>query len=271
MNPELGRWLSMDPQLGKLSMPQSMNRYVYCVNNLLRFVDPTGEWSFSKWWDKHWKTVVTIAVIAVAVTAIVLTAGGATPLAALAVQQVGTMIAVGAVTGAALNTVQYVGTQLQQGKGITAGGLFSSAVSGMISGASTGAGIALTMMGHPELGLAVGAMGGEASYLFGQGFRAATGEGGKITGMGMLTSAFFGAAGVGVGAQAGGVLKSWLGIPEPGLVNPGMTSQLGWGETLVGVWAYSSAKAIWNFLSGFASRDIGRTIPMYEGGATYSP
>jgi len=118
------------------------------------------------------------------------------------------MIAVGAVTGAALNTAQYVGTQLHQGKGITAGGLFSSAVSGMISGASTGAGIALTMMGHPELGLAVGAMGGEASYLFGQVFRAATGEGGKITRMGMLTSAFFGAAGVGVGAHAGGGLKS---------------------------------------------------------------
>jgi RHS repeat-associated protein len=43
MNPELRRWLSMDPQLGKLSMPQTMNRYVYCVNNPLRFTDPTGK------------------------------------------------------------------------------------------------------------------------------------------------------------------------------------------------------------------------------------
>ncbi len=33
MDPELGRWLSLDPELGSLSMPQSMNRYVYCVNN----------------------------------------------------------------------------------------------------------------------------------------------------------------------------------------------------------------------------------------------
>jgi RHS repeat-associated protein len=44
MDPELGRWLSLDPELGSLSMPQTMNRYVYCVNNPLRFVDPTGEW-----------------------------------------------------------------------------------------------------------------------------------------------------------------------------------------------------------------------------------
>lgn len=42
MDPETGRWLSLDPELGKLSMPQVMNRYVYCVNNPLKFVDPDG-------------------------------------------------------------------------------------------------------------------------------------------------------------------------------------------------------------------------------------
>jgi RHS repeat-associated protein len=42
MDPELGRWLSLDPELGSLSMPQTLNRYVYCVNNPLRFTDPTG-------------------------------------------------------------------------------------------------------------------------------------------------------------------------------------------------------------------------------------
>ncbi len=42
MDPELGRWLSLDPELGRLSSPQTMNRYVYCGNNPLRFVDPTG-------------------------------------------------------------------------------------------------------------------------------------------------------------------------------------------------------------------------------------
>jgi len=33
MDPELDRWLSLDPELGSLSAPQTMNRYVYCVNN----------------------------------------------------------------------------------------------------------------------------------------------------------------------------------------------------------------------------------------------
>jgi RHS repeat-associated protein len=33
MDPELGHWLSLDLQLGKLSMPQTMNRHVYCANN----------------------------------------------------------------------------------------------------------------------------------------------------------------------------------------------------------------------------------------------
>jgi len=55
--------LSLDPELGKLSSPQTLNRYVYCANNPLRFTDPTGEWSFSKWWDKNWKTILVIAVV----------------------------------------------------------------------------------------------------------------------------------------------------------------------------------------------------------------
>jgi len=42
LDPELGRWLSLDPELGKLSSPQSLNRYVYCVNSPLNTVDPLG-------------------------------------------------------------------------------------------------------------------------------------------------------------------------------------------------------------------------------------
>jgi len=40
-------------------------------------VDPTGEWSLSKWWDKHWKEV---AIVALSV-AVVLTAGLVAPMA----------------------------------------------------------------------------------------------------------------------------------------------------------------------------------------------
>ena len=39
-DPELGRFVSMDPELGRLSAPQTQNRYVYCVNNPLKFVVP---------------------------------------------------------------------------------------------------------------------------------------------------------------------------------------------------------------------------------------
>lgn len=78
MDSELGRWLSLDPELGSLSSPQSLNRYVYCVNNPLKFVDPTGEFSFSKWWDKNWKTLAIIA----AVTIITAATGGAGGIAA---------------------------------------------------------------------------------------------------------------------------------------------------------------------------------------------
>jgi hypothetical protein len=62
--------------MGKLSVPQTLDRYVYCVNNPLRFTDPTGEWSLSKWWDKHWKEVAIVALC----VAVVVTAGIAAPL-----------------------------------------------------------------------------------------------------------------------------------------------------------------------------------------------
>jgi len=41
-DPELGRFISQDPVLGSLSNPQSMNRYVYVVNNPIKYTDPSG-------------------------------------------------------------------------------------------------------------------------------------------------------------------------------------------------------------------------------------
>jgi RHS repeat-associated protein len=40
--PQLGRFLSADPVLGRASRPQSWNRYSYGGNSPLRFVDPDG-------------------------------------------------------------------------------------------------------------------------------------------------------------------------------------------------------------------------------------
>ncbi|MBI4415704.1 MAG: RHS repeat-associated core domain-containing protein [Euryarchaeota archaeon] len=41
-DPELGRFLSQDPILGHLTVPQSLDRFTYTVNNPLRYVDPDG-------------------------------------------------------------------------------------------------------------------------------------------------------------------------------------------------------------------------------------
>jgi RHS repeat-associated protein len=42
-NAELARFTSQDPWGGKLSDPQTLNKYSYVLNNPLNFIDPTGE------------------------------------------------------------------------------------------------------------------------------------------------------------------------------------------------------------------------------------
>ena len=41
-DPELGRFIQADTVIPDLSNPQSYNRYSYCINNPLRYTDPTG-------------------------------------------------------------------------------------------------------------------------------------------------------------------------------------------------------------------------------------
>lgn len=41
-DPVLGRFITRDPIKGDKSNPQSLNRYTYCINNPLKFVDPFG-------------------------------------------------------------------------------------------------------------------------------------------------------------------------------------------------------------------------------------
>ena len=41
-DPTIGRFLSPDDRLGRLSMPQDQNRYAYVVNNPMAYTDPTG-------------------------------------------------------------------------------------------------------------------------------------------------------------------------------------------------------------------------------------
>jgi len=41
-DPELGRFVTRDPLRGRVSAPQSLNRYTYVLNNPLRLIDPWG-------------------------------------------------------------------------------------------------------------------------------------------------------------------------------------------------------------------------------------
>jgi RHS repeat-associated protein len=41
-DPELGRFITSDPFAGKIAVPQSLNRYAYCLNNPVKFIDPAG-------------------------------------------------------------------------------------------------------------------------------------------------------------------------------------------------------------------------------------
>ena len=41
-DPTLGRFYALDPELGRISQPQTLNRYVYCADNPMIHTDPTG-------------------------------------------------------------------------------------------------------------------------------------------------------------------------------------------------------------------------------------
>ena len=42
-DPNVGRFTSLDIEEGEISNPLDMNRYVYCRNNPIKYVDPSGE------------------------------------------------------------------------------------------------------------------------------------------------------------------------------------------------------------------------------------
>jgi len=142
MDPELGRWLSLDPELGSLRYPQSLNRYVYVVNNPMRYTDPTGRW--------FW-TAIGAAVGAIVNTAIYLAttenptlegallaaaSGAVTGAVAAATFGIGTIASravSGAVSGGA-SMIAYAGGQLATGGKITTQGLLAAGAGGFAAG-----------------------------------------------------------------------------------------------------------------------------------------
>lgn len=65
-DPMLGRFLTPDPFVQAPDYTQGLNRYIYCLNNPLSLVDPSGY----SWLSKNWKSLLVTSVgIAVAIIA----------------------------------------------------------------------------------------------------------------------------------------------------------------------------------------------------------
>jgi RHS repeat-associated protein len=129
-DPILGRFISADTIVQNPFDPQSLNRYSYCINNPLKYTDPTGH----GWWD------------------VVINA------------------AVGAVVGAIAAGIasDWNGDAMLKGAGVGAvAGMVGGAVGGAVSGAMTGAGYS-TAVSSVVGGMAGGAAAGAtASAMYG--------------------------------------------------------------------------------------------------------
>ncbi|HLB68252.1 MAG TPA: RHS repeat-associated core domain-containing protein [Thermoplasmata archaeon] len=52
-DPELGRFVGLDPVLGHLSAPQTLNRYAYVANKPLQYTDPSGLSHVPYWLERE--------------------------------------------------------------------------------------------------------------------------------------------------------------------------------------------------------------------------
>ena len=193
-DPATGMFLSPDPVLQEGGNWLNYNRHSYCLNNPLKYTDPTGCSFFSaiwggakdaaKWVGKNWKTIVTVtATIAVAVVVGIVCAPAGVALAgALAGAASGL---VGGVLGTALN-----GGNLRE--------CYEAGMQGMIKGAIMGA-IGGAFASAAPAGIIWGALYGAGAGAVTGGLGAAI-NGGDI-GKGMLTGAICGAVGGALGGR----------------------------------------------------------------------
>ena len=141
-DPKVHRFLQPDNYVQDPLNTQNYNRYGYCLNNPLKFTNPTGE----NWWDRNWKSVVTaVAAVATAVV-IVLSLGTATPLVVALWAGAGAGFVGGAV-GTALNGGNF-------GESLVAG------LVGAAAGAFFGVGGAYISAAIGAIGIVPGALSG---------------------------------------------------------------------------------------------------------------
>ncbi len=52
-DPDIGRFITRDQKWGRIKNPQVLNRYTYCINNPLKYIDPDGLDYFLPEWAHH--------------------------------------------------------------------------------------------------------------------------------------------------------------------------------------------------------------------------
>jgi RHS repeat-associated protein len=181
-DPEIGRFITADTIVQAPYDPQSLNRYAYCRNNPLNYVDPSGHW--------FWFALIIGALI-----------GGAT--SAAMGGNIGLGILTGAIGGVLFGGAGQIARILELSRLATAG-LY--AVAGAVSGAA-GAGIT---GGNVGIGALTGAIGGALGY------------GASLIGgpLGLLAGLAAGAVGGGIGSvMLGGEFGdgAWRGAASAGI------------------------------------------------------
>ncbi len=121
-DPVIGRFISPDTIVQAPQDPQTLNRYAYCRNNPVKYVDPTGHWWFIPLLIK--------AIVGAAIGSLV---GGA--LAAITGGDIGQGFAMGAISGAVMGGIGGFGFKgglaiLAKGVGGAASGAINASVFG---------------------------------------------------------------------------------------------------------------------------------------------
>jgi len=55
-DPDTGRFITRDQKWGRISNPQTLNRFTYCANNPVKYIDPDGRDYLDPWWLREWQS-----------------------------------------------------------------------------------------------------------------------------------------------------------------------------------------------------------------------